>query len=160
MSTPADRIASHVGLVPYLSLGVFRGKVPSLPNVFFAIRAPFIDCALYAYDVENPKDRSQRIRVHRHGGEFGYYKLMPTGNFEFQSVEEKDIRIFVNERDNPVMYTEYLEQEKIRNAERDAERAERKAREARAEAVRALAYAEALERKARAAREFAREFAR
>ena len=155
MDTLATRIARHAGLVPYLTLGIYRGKVPPMPNANFAMRGVMITCAFYAYDVENPTDKSQRIRVHQDAGVLGYYVLGPLG-FRFQPVDEREIRIITGLGHTPIMYSEYLEQQQENNAEKDALEAEKKAREARAEAQRALAYAEQLEREAKKAREYAK----
>jgi hypothetical protein len=152
MTTPANQIASHAGIVSYLSLGVFRGKVPLLPNWNFALRSPMLECALYAYDVENPMDRSQRIRVHMDGGVLGYYVLGVDG-FRFQPVPIQDIRIITGFGKPPIMYSEYIEQERIRDVEKAAIQAERKARDARSAVSKAIAYAEECEREAIKARE-------
>ena len=155
MDTIANQIAKHTGLVPYLTLGIYRGKVPSMPNENFALKGEMIRCAFYAYDVENPFDRSQRIRVHQHAGVLGYYVLGVDG-FRFQPVNERDIRVITGLGQAPIMLSEFLLFQKENNAEKDAIKAEKKAREARAEAQRALAYAEQLEREAKKAREYAK----
>ncbi len=158
MDIPSNYIATHAGLAPYFTLGIYRGKVPPMPNVNFGMKGEIITCAFYAYDVENPEDKSQRIRVHKDGGVFGYYVLGSLG-FRFQPVDECDIRIITGIGHVPIMYSDYQEQQKEKNAEKDALKAEKEAREARAEAQRSLAHAEQLERVAKKAREFAKKVA-
>jgi len=162
MDIPSDLIAKHAGINPYFNLGIYRGKVPSMPNVNFAIKGEMFRCAFYAYDVDNPTDKSQRIRIHQDAGVLGYYVIGSLG-FRFQPVYKRDILIITGIGEIPIFYLDFLklqQEEKFeKKAEKNAIKAEKKAREAIDEVRRVLAYAEQLEQEAIKARKYANKVA-
>ena len=157
MDTPADRIAFSQGIIDYLNLGVYRGPKRGkyeLPNAKFATPSWLIYNASYTYDPESPGSR-QRIRVHQHTGMLGIY-ILGADEFRFREVPERDIRVAYNEKESPIMLSEFRENQRRKDAVKIAEKAEQKARDARAAARTAIEYADKLEREAIQAREFAK----
>lgn len=157
MNTPAEQIATHMGIEPYLCLGIYEGEVPQMPNLNYAVKYEMIMCAFYAHDVENPRDTRRRIRVHQSAGILGYY-VLEKSDFRFQPVGKNDIFVITGIEHDHIMYSDFLRRLREKKYEEEADKAEKKARDAQIEALRAVANAKHLEREALTAREFANKF--